>query len=137
MGKRRSGEELLRDIRWGACEGLKGAAALCALALVLFIARGGGPDRFDIGVIPTMIAYCLSAVAAGTAVGALRPLTASLLGHLILGAVATLPLSLIALYGLAPEHDSHRIPRWVLTLGFAGIVGPLYGLVWWLSGRRT
>lgn len=104
--------------------------AVGTAGVVINIIRGGGvPVRWFIGV---PVFYFVSGVSAGAIVGLLRPLTTSLIGSIVTGIVAVVPISatmlLLLLRGYLPDGWTGRHTI-IFVVGFSAIFGTAGGVI--------
>lgn len=123
---RRWTNNVLSGVRTGLYWGL----GYASWALGLFVFRGSAPFT-GIGVTaPTAVAFYLAAgMMAGGVVGLLKPFASTLVGKMVIGFVAALAPSFLMFMTLLPLVD-WGTKLVVLSLIFAGIMGPLFAAAW-------
>ena len=119
------GHNSVKNILWGVKIGAGFGLLYCVAALVIFALQGTEPfEHNDVELPSVLVLYLSSGIVAGAIVGALRPLTRTKAGAMLVGVVAVTPLAFgigTMLYGL-PNSWSSDI--WITVAIFILIFGP-------------
>lgn len=112
---------LSANLGWGIRWGLAFASGYIAWVLLLYLVAGSAPfeEHGNLTVGKAIVAYIAGGVLAGSIVGSLRPLVRWLLGAIVLGVIAAVPVTLgmlIAMVGMPP---------WAFEYKFAAVIAPI------------
>src|SRR4051794_17188739 len=130
--QRRSQNDLVRDLRWGASRFTALGVILSLIVLAASLMRSGNSNRFGIGLWLAITIYVFGGFLAGLVVGLLRPATRTLLGQILVGFVAMLPLAaLVVELAIPPAERAMNGVGFVLLV--AAVLGPVYAIALWLG----
>lgn len=137
MSGPRTFSEVVRDVRWGIAHGFGFAVLYSIFAVILYLLRRGAFDRHGTSLGAVLSLYFAAGVVGGALVGALRPLTRSRLGSMVVGVVAMTPVFLgvgILLFG---PFSGWGEDNWVPMLLGAVILGPMLGSQQWKQAMES
>ena len=117
----------------GGKDGLLFGLAYSVYALLLFLVRG--PHFFaaqGVGLVELLAVYLAGGAIVGAICGALKPLTGSLAGRILVGVIAAVPFAfLVALSALPAEDLQRNLVR--VALACAVLWGVMGGAMFWFT----
>jgi hypothetical protein len=128
----------LRDnILWGIRSAVFYSKFYSGLALFVYIVGGGiGFAKAGLKFGPVLAFYLVAPLLAGAVVGALRPLSGNVVGQMLIGAVAAIPVALGVYLVVLPAPLWHE--RLFPLVAFSALVfGPIMGAVTYLVDKET
>jgi len=123
----------MANLRWGIGWGLAIATLFSVYVAALDATRGSAPfDRLGVSLGAVVALYMCGGFVSGAIVGALRPFGATRGGAILVGIIATLPVSAGALFVL---NDMASKGSAIVIVGYAVLMGSFMGN--WVWKRRS
>jgi hypothetical protein len=118
------------NIRWGVRGGLLAATGYSVWASAVYLVRGPGAfDQHGTSLPEIIVLYFVGGLIAGAVVGALRPLTESREGMVVVGVVAALPILFALFFYLFGSPEAWSAKHWFLWVILSLVCGVSAGAV--------